>query len=116
MKRAALAAAAAMALAAVARAQLVPLARCQAAYPCNMPYGLLPADAAANLPDARLGNSLIGVAVNGAFKPRLAVSPVSPDFADDAARLYVLKHPLAPTPRAAAAKPMLPPDSRPESP
>ena len=97
MRRAALAAAVAMALAAVARAQLVPLARCQAAYPCNLPYGLRPADAVANLPDARLGNTLIGVSVDGAFKPRLAVSPVSRDFAEDAARLYVLKHPLTPT-------------------
>jgi len=61
-------------------------------------------------------NALIGVAVNGAFKPRLATSPVSPDFAEDAARLYVLKHPLAPTPNAAAAKPIPPPDSKPSSP
>lgn len=79
-----------------AGAQLVPLTRCHAAYPCNMPYALLPADAAKNLPDAQLGNTLIGVGVNGALQPRLAVSPVSSDFAADAARLYVLKHPLPP--------------------
>jgi len=78
----------------VASAQLVPLARCHAAYPCNVPYGLRPADAVMNLPDAQLGNTLIGVAVDGAFKPRLAVSPVSNDFAEDAARLYVLRHPI----------------------
>ena len=94
-------------VAGAARAQLVPLARCHAAYPCNLPYGLRPADAVANLPDAQLGNALIGVAVNGALKPRLAVSPVSSDFAEDAARLYVLKHPLPPTakPTPAPAKP-----------
>lgn len=90
--------------AAAARAQLVPLARCHAAYPCNLPYGLRPADAVTNLPDAQLGNALIGVGVDSALKPRLISSPVSADFAEDAARLYVLKHPLsakpAPTPAA----------------
>lgn len=106
MRRAGLVAAG-LFVAGAARAQLVPLARCHAAFPCNMPYALLPAEAAANRPDAQLGSALIGVAVDGALKPRLAVSPVSPvsrDFAEDAARLYVLRNPLpakakpAPTP------------------
>jgi hypothetical protein len=85
-------------LGAPAEAQLVPLARCHAAFPCNMPYALLPADAAKNLPDAQLGNTLIGVGVNGALQPRLVASPspLSSDFAEGAARLYVLKHPLPP--------------------
>lgn len=105
MRRVPLAAAALLLVSGAAHGQLVPLARCHAAFPCNMPYALLPAAAAANLPDAQLGNALVGVAVDGALKPRLAVSPVSPvsaDFAEDAARLYVLKHPApskpAPTP------------------
>lgn len=85
-----------------AEAQLVPLARCHAAFPCNMPYALLPADAAKNLPDAQLGNTLIGVGVDGALQPRLVASPspLSTDFAEDAARLYVLRHPLPPPAKA----------------
>ena len=107
MRRAALLGAAMCLAAAAADAQLVPLARCHAAYPCNLPYGLRPADAVTNLPDAQLGNTLIGVGVDNAFKPRLISSPVSSDFAEDAARLYVLKHPLKPTakPTPAAAAP-----------
>ncbi|HKD20348.1 MAG TPA: hypothetical protein VKG23_21040 [Thermoanaerobaculia bacterium] len=99
MKRVALLAAVGFAgLSAVARAQLVPLTRCQAAFPCSMPYGLRPADAVMNLPDARLGNTLVSAAVDGALKPRLVAPPHdSSDFAEDAARLFVRKNPLAPT-------------------
>jgi hypothetical protein len=106
MRRAALLAVAGVLIAGAASAQLVPLARCQAAYPCNLPYALLPADAVANLPDARSGSTLISVGIDGALKPRVVAPPVSNDFADDAARLYVLKHPLpkpAATPASAAA-------------
>ncbi len=102
MRRAALVAAGLWLAAGAARAQLVPLARCRAAFPCNMPYALLPAEAAANLPDAQLGNTLIGVGVDSQLKVRVVAPPVSTDFAADAARLYVLKHPLpakpSPTP------------------
>jgi hypothetical protein len=80
------------------RAQLVPLTRCQAAFPCSEPYGLRPADAVANLPDARLGNTLVGGSINGAFKLHLAAPHASSDPAEDAARLYVRKNPLKPTP------------------
>ena len=61
----------------------------------------------ANLPDARGGSALISVGVDGAFKPRVIAPPVSGDFAEDAARLYVLKHPLpaAPKPTPVPAKP-----------
>jgi len=97
MRRLALLAAAGLLAAGAASAQLVPLARCQAAYPCNLPYGLRPADAVANLPDARGGSALISVGVDGALKPRVIAPPVSGDFAEDAARVYVLKHPLKPT-------------------
>ena len=99
MKRVAwLAAVSLAALSVEARAQLVPLTRCQAAFPCSQPYGLRPADAVANLPDARLGNTLAGVSVNGAFQLRLAAPHPSSDPAEDAARLYVLRNPLKPTP------------------
>ena len=92
-----LAAAGFVAFAATARGQLVPLTRCQAAFPCSVPYGLRPADAVVNLPDARLGNTLVGGAVNGALQPRLVAPHASSDPAEDAARIYVRKNPLPPT-------------------
>ncbi len=88
------------------RAQLVPLSRCHAAFPCSVPYGLRPADAAANLPDAGYGNTLVGIGVDGALKPRMITWPISGDPVDDAARLYVKKNPLkprTPTPGTAPA-------------
>jgi hypothetical protein len=110
MRRAAfLGALAIAALPAAASAQLVPLARCHAAFPCSVPYGLRPADAVANNPDAALGNSLIGVGVDSSLKPRIVTSPVSSDPSEDAARLYVRKFPLktkttgTPAPKATAA-------------
>ena len=105
MRRAVLVAALFAALPAAASSQLVPLARCHAAYPCAIPYGLRPADAVTNLPDAQLGNALIGVGVDNAFKPRLIASPVSADPVEGAARLYVRKNPLpakTPTPKPTA--------------
>ena len=86
------------------RAQLVPLARCHAAFPCSVPYGLRPADAAANLPDAGYGNTLASVGLDSALKPRMITWPISGDPVEDAARLYVKKNPLTsrtPTPRPA---------------
>jgi hypothetical protein len=116
MRRAALLAVVGLTAAATtASAQLVPLARCHAAFPCSVPYGLRPADAVTNLPDAGIGNSLIGIELgaNG-FKPRLAVAPVSEDPAESAARMYVHRNPLAfkktPTPGAAAPPPTPRPD------
>ena len=113
MKRAALLAATGLlALAGAAGAQLVPLARCHAAIPCSIPYGLRPADAVSNLPDAGFGNSLIGVGVDNGLKPRLIASPVSSDPVEDAARLFVRKNPLrtkpptpTPVPKPAASGP-----------
>jgi hypothetical protein len=99
MRRIALFAAAGLvAWAGAAAGQLVPLTRCQAAFPCSVPYGLRPADAVANLPDARLGNAVVGGAINGAFKTRLVAPHPSSDPAEEAARLYVRKNPLQPTP------------------
>jgi hypothetical protein len=84
MRRIALFAAAGLvAWAGAAAGQLVPLTRCQAAFPCSVPYGLRPADA---------------VAINGAFKTRLVAPHPSSDPAEEAARLYVRKNPLQPTP------------------
>ena len=106
MRRAALLAAAGLtAFTAAAFAQLVPLARCHAAIPCSIPYGLRPPAAVANLPEAGFGNSLIGVGlrVDNGLKPRLAVSPVSEDPAESAARMFVHRNPLkAKTPAAAS--------------
>jgi len=104
-----------LAPAGTALAQLVPLTRCQAAFPCSVPYGLRPADAVTNLPDARLGNSLIGagVGLDNGLKVRVAVSPVSEDPSEGAARLFLRKNPLkpkatptpGPTPAAAPSAP-----------
>ena len=113
MRRAALCAAVGLTVLAAftpaASAQLVPLARCHAAIPCSIPYGLRPADAVSNLPDAGFGNSLIGVGlgVDNGLKPRLAVSPVSEDPVESAARLYVKRNPLkarTPTPAPTPAQ------------
>jgi len=109
MKRAAFAAAVLLtAFAEAALAQLVPLARCHAAFPCSVPYGLRPADAVSNLPDATGGNSLIGLGLglDNGFKPRLAAPAASEDPAESAARMYVHRNPLrtrTPTPAAAPA-------------
>jgi fermentation-respiration switch protein FrsA (DUF1100 family) len=115
MRRVALFAAAGLtALAGTAAAQLVPLTRCQAAFPCSAPYGLRPADAVANLPDARLGNVVVGGAIGGAFQLRLAAPHPSSDPAEDAARLYVRKNPLLPTPTPTLA-PTAAPTAKPAS-
>jgi hypothetical protein len=108
MRRAALLSAAALTSVAVfstaASAQLVPLARCHAALPCSIPYGLRPSDAVSNNPDAGIGNSLIGIALDGGLKPRLAVAPISEDPVESAARMYVHRNPIrkSPTPTPAA--------------
>ena len=115
MKRGALLATAGLVLSAgTAAGQLVPLTRCQAAFPCSMPYGLRPADAVAKLPDARLGNVVMGVGLDGSLKPHLAAPHASSDPAEDAARLYVLKNPLRPTATPTPA-PTAAPTARPTS-
>ncbi|HWZ85639.1 MAG TPA: hypothetical protein VN032_05520 [Thermoanaerobaculia bacterium] len=112
MKRTAFAAAVLLtAFAAAAAAQLVPLARCHAAFPCSAPYGLRPADAVSNLPDAAVGSSLIGIGVglDNGFKPRLAAPAASEDPAESAARMFVHRNPLRTrTPTPAAAPPPAP--------
>lgn len=107
MRRAAgLAALGLTAITAAASAQLVPLARCHAALPCSIPYGLRPADAVSYQPDAGIGNSLIGIEMGrDGLKPRLAVSPVSEDPVESAARMYVHRNPIKARPTAPAPTP-----------
>lgn len=103
-------AAAVLAAAPAARAQFVQLTRCQAAYPCSVPFGLrykpdpLLAAAYGNVPNT---------VFSGRIDPgRLLQTPVvdlskaveNQDFARDAARVFVLRHP------APKATPAAPPD------
>lgn len=92
-----------LALPAGAAAQIVPLARCHAAIPCSIPFGLRPADAAAWSPYAATGqgNTLVSVSagVEEGLKPKINKPPVSEDPSERAARLYVKRNPLKPTPR-----------------
>ena len=101
-------AAAALALSAwtaasAARAQLVPITRCNAAIPCSIPMGLRPADAAAWTPGAKTGqgNTAVSVRVDDRLKPQVQVPHVSEDPTDRAARIFVKKNPLAVSPKPA---------------
>jgi hypothetical protein len=78
-------------------AQLVPVTRCNAAIPCNIPYGLRPADAAAWTPGANVGQGNTAVSVSTDFTnglaPKIDRPPVSEDPVEAAARMYVRKYP-----------------------
>lgn len=104
--RRAVAAASLLLAAAVARAQLVPITRCNAAIPCNIPMGLRPADAAAWTPGNNIGRGNTGISVSSGidngFKPEIDRPPVSEDPVEAAARMYVRKNPA---PGAAASTP-----------
>lgn len=93
-----------LSLTAAARAQLVPITRCNAAIPCSIPTGLRPADAAAWTPGAKTGqgNTGISVSMDERLKPKVDAppSPVSEDPTDRAARVFVKRHPLATSPKA----------------
>jgi len=111
IRRASAAAILLISIAAAARAQLVPITRCQAAIPCSIPYGLRPADAAAWTPGARVGqgNTAISIGVDDRLKPEVQTPHVSEDPTERAARIFMRRNPL-PTPRptpkpAAVAKP-----------
>jgi hypothetical protein len=113
VSRRTLAAALALALAScgAATAQLVPITRCNGAYPCSIPIGLRPADAAAWTPGAKTGqgNTAISLSMDERLKPKIdrPPSPISEDPTDRAARIFVKRNPLAPTPKPtprAAAK------------
>jgi hypothetical protein len=105
--RRALFAAAAFAAAFEARAQFVQLTRCQAALPCALPFGLQ------YKPDPLIAGQWAN-ASHTVFSGRIdLLRPLQPlvidlskeidrqDFARDAARIFVLRHP-APRPKPAA--------------
>ena len=100
---ASVAAAVFLAAAASARAQLVPITRCNAAIPCNIPIGLRPADAAAWTPGNNLGQGNTGISVSSGLdngiRPKIDRPPVSEDPVEAAARMYVRRYPVGGTPR-----------------
>ena len=112
--------------AAGARAQLVPIARCNAAIPCNIPIGLRPADAAAWTPDSRQGQGGVPVSVStgieNGLKPKVDTRAVSEDPSERAARIFLRRNPApaaSPTPKAAseaASKPVPTPAPTPRPP
>jgi len=105
MNRSVVAAAAAVLLVttASARAQLVPITRCNSAIPCNIPTGLRPADAAAWTPGNNLGQGNTGISVSSGLDngihPKVDRPPVSEDPVEAAARMYVRRYPAGGTPR-----------------
>jgi hypothetical protein len=101
--------AAAFAAASGAQAQFVQLTRCQAAYPCNVPFGLQ------YKPDPLIAAQYANVPTT-AFSGRIDLQwPLLPpaidlskelqhqDFAREAARIFVMRHP-APKPTPAPAE------------
>lgn len=100
---ASVAAAVILATAAAARAQLVPITRCNSAIPCNIPMGLRPADAAAWTPGNNLGQGNTGISVSSGLDnglhPKIDRPPVSEDPVEAAARMYVRRYPVGGTPR-----------------
>jgi hypothetical protein len=88
-------------------AQIVPITRCNAAIPCNIPYGLRPADAAGWTPGSNVGQGNTGISVSTDFTnglvPKIDKPPVSEDPVEAAARMYVRKYPAPnPAPKPAA--------------
>jgi hypothetical protein len=100
-------AAALLAAAAEAGAQLVPVTRCNSAIPCSIPFGLRPAGAAAWTPGAKVGQGNTAVSVSAGveegLKPKIDRSPVSEDPVEAAARMYVRRNPAPPTPKPTPA-------------
>jgi hypothetical protein len=86
---------AALALAPPAGGQLVPLTLCQSAIPCNIPFGLRPADSVAGSPYARTGNAVLSVSagVEEGLKPRIDRTSASEDPSEFAARLFLRRNP-----------------------
>ena len=87
-------------------AQIVPITRCNAAIPCNIPYGLRPADAAGWTPGANVGQGNTGISMSTNFQdgllPKVDKPPVSEDPVEAAARMYVRKYPA---PASSSSKP-----------
>lgn len=105
MARRALLAALTFLVAAGARAQLVPIARCNAAIPCNIPIGLRPADAAAWTPDSKQGQGGVPISVSAGIeeglKPKVDTRAVSEDPSERAARIFLRRNPAPATTPAA---------------
>jgi hypothetical protein len=82
-------------------AQIVPITRCNAAIPCNIPYGLRPADAAGWTPGSNVGQGNTGISMSTNFTdgllPKIDKPPVSEDPVETAARMYVRKFPAPAT-------------------
>ena len=106
-------AAAALGAAPFARAQFVQLTRCQSAYPCSLPVGLLYkpepliATAYGNVP---AGAGLFSLKIDPSQPLQLPVLDLSKvvqnqDFARDAARIFVLRYPVPKAKRAPAPPP-----------
>ncbi len=93
--------------AAAAHAQLVPIARCNGAIPCNIPIGLRPADAAAWTPDSKQGQSGVPISVSAGIenglKPKVDTRAVSEDPSERAARIFLRRNPVPGTPAPTAA-------------
>src|SRR5262245_37139782 len=89
-----------LAAAAPVYAQLVPITRCNAAIPCNIPCGLRPADAAGWTPGNNLGQGNTAMSLSTDFTngitPKIDKPPISEDPVEAAARMYVRKYPAAP--------------------
>jgi hypothetical protein len=95
-------------------AQIVPITRCNAAIPCNIPYGLRPADAAGWTPGSNVGQGNTGISLSTNFAdglmPKIDRPPTSEDPVEAAARMYVRKYPAPATnakksPESKAASP-----------
>jgi hypothetical protein len=92
-----------------ATAQWVRLQRCAGAIPCSIPFGvryapdpLIAAQYGQVAPDAFAGR----VSLDGKLTVELDVNrPLSPDFAREAARRFVLAHPPPASPKPPATKP-----------
>ena len=116
-----LAAFALAAVAADARAQLVPIQDCGTAIPCSIPKGFVPADAAPWIPNARLGGGSglfsFSAGIEESLKLSLVTRPPEEDESERAARLFVKKYPAftlrppAPAPTPAPATPPKSPSS-----
>jgi hypothetical protein len=78
-------------------AQLVPVTHCNAAIPCNIPYGLRPWRAANWTPGASWSMPSAAISVfspiDQGLSPRIVTRPVADDPAETAARMYVRKNP-----------------------
>ncbi len=103
MNRARLVALVGIALASAAGAQVVPLARCAAAIPCSIPFGLRPASSVELSPYARPEQSNVALSVSAGveegLKPRLVTRAIAEDPTERAARIFVRRNPLAGSPR-----------------